>query len=226
MNEVSQSIAVTEDQVKRARNFKDLTGSRFGKLKVISFAGKKLNRTVWLCECDCGESKVISGKNMRNGLTTSCGCASSRRTLGNRSTKHGNAQRGRRTRTYKIWADIIKRTTNPNFWAWDRYGGRGIGIHEPWKDFTVFHADVGDVPNDLSIDRIDNDKGYEPGNIRFATRIEQANNRHDNVKIQWRGEIYTLTELSIKTGIKRARIKGWHDGKHNVSERVDKEARH
>ena len=287
MNEVSQSIAVTEDQVKRAHNFKDLTGQRFGnllvvdlapkikpkvtrwncicdcgslvaieatkmlsgntkscgcykrasetargvdltgrrygKLHVISLASNGSHNTSrkWLCRCDCGNERIIIGKSLTGGKTSSCGCNGSRTRIGARSTKHGMAQRGKQTRTYKIWTDVIKRATNPNHWAWNRYGGRGLGIHEAWKDFAVFHADVGDIPDGLSIDRIDNDKGYEPGNIRFATRLEQANNRHDNVKIEWRGKIYTLTELSQETGIKRNRIRGWNDGGQDVARRVE-----
>lgn len=126
-----------------------------------------------------------------------------------RSTRHGQARRGHRSSVHKIWSGIVKRTNDSNSHAWKWYGGRGIKLCEEWRDFQRFYEHVGDRPDGMSIDRIDNNGNYEPGNVRWATMSEQANNRSNNVIITWLGVGYTITQLAAKLGIKKSRIVGW-----------------
>lgn len=158
---------------------KEMTGHRFGKLLVQQMVGKSANGLVrWACVCDCGGTKVVNGASLRRGTTRSCGClvVDVQRS---RLTRHGHKSGGGYSPEYTAWSNIVARCTNPGAQAWANYGGRGITVCERWRaDFTAFLADVGPRPSRAhSIDRINNDGHYEPGNVRWATRDVQARNR-------------------------------------------------
>lgn len=95
---------------------------------------------------------------------------------------HGNHRAGARTPTYVSWSNMTQRTTNPRHPAWKYYGGRGITVCERWRDFATFLGDMGERPAERSLDRIDNDGDYEPGNCRWATRREQRLNQRNTRK--------------------------------------------
>ncbi|MBA4033193.1 MAG: hypothetical protein C0480_01115 [Bradyrhizobium sp.] len=142
-----------------------MVGQRFGMLTVTARVQTNAVRgnAQWYCQCECGEVSVHSGSTLRRGHATSCGC---------RKLTHG----GRYLPEYETWCRIKKRCYNPNSEKWHRYGGRGIEVCERWrKSFADFLADVGRRPSpEHSIDRYpDNDGNYEPGNVRWATRLEQ-----------------------------------------------------
>ena len=136
-----------------------------------------------------------------------------------RRAKHGATSRRKGTpvtnRTYQRWVGIKQRCTNPNGAAYHRYGGRGITMHPEWvEDFSAFLRDVGE-PNEpgMTLERIDNNRGYEPGNVRWATRKEQANNRSTNVLISWEGKTMSLSQWAEHLGCKRGLLSSrWKAG--------------
>lgn len=154
----------------------DMTGERYGRLLVVS-RYRCRGAAMWVVRCDCGTEKIVAGGSLRSGDTQSCGCLHKERTSAARTT-HG-ATRGSRTDLYRIWRGIISRCTNPHLSRWPRYGGRGITVCDRWRhDFTAFAADMGPRPSPQhSIDRIDPDGHYTPGNCRWATALQQRHNR-------------------------------------------------
>jgi hypothetical protein len=155
---------------------KDLTGMRFGRLVVNSYAGKDKHReSLWLCTCDCGKVVTVISCNLRTGNTTSCGC------YGRQRKSEANITHGLTgTRLHRIWRAMNTRCYNENFFAYKYYGGRGITICDEWrKDFKAFHDwAMGHGYSDaLTIDRIDNNKGYFPDNCRWVTMAEQNKNK-------------------------------------------------
>lgn len=136
-----------------------------------------------------------------------------------RRTRHGGAVRGKTSKLYMAWRGIKNRCLNPNSPHYHRYGGRGITMHPAWaEDFEVFKSDVEEAPEPfMTLDRIDNERGYEPGNVRWATRKEQANNRATNVYVTHQGKTKTLAEWADHFGWKYGLLRGrWNAGKRDA----------
>lgn len=156
----------------------DLKGRRFGRMLVLQRAANTLaGSTTWICRCDCGVEKHVVGRSLRRSRTKSCGCL--RREMSTRQfTTHGQTLGKIHTPIYRAWRAMRNRCTNPRNANWPHYGGRGIKVCKRWGDFENFLKDMGQRPSpSYSLDRINNDLGYNPGNCRWATRTEQSRNR-------------------------------------------------
>lgn len=199
----------------------DLTSQRFGRWTVESEAEPypNGNGTRWNCICDCGNKAVVASTSLRKGRSRSCGCLHEDELR--QRKKHGHAghiasgQLEGRSRLYNIWALMKQRCTNPNTERYSIYGGRGIKVCDEWQEFKPFMewANKNGYKKSASIDRIDPDGNYEPGNCRWATSKEQANNTRANVNIAYMSETHTASEWSELTGIKLCTIlKRYHSG--------------
>ena len=179
----------------------DLTGQKFGMLEAVRFDHIHKGHTYWLFKCDCGKEKVISTTNFITNKVKSCGCLLHRPAI-NRTHNMKDS------RLYHIWASMKQRCNNKNCRAFVNYGQRNITICDDWKtNFLAFYdwAINNGYDKELSIDRIDNNKGYSPDNCRWATASEQNNNKRNIIKVLFNGKYYTLRDIanishrSIKT---------------------------
>jgi hypothetical protein len=199
--------------------FIDRTGQVFGRLTILSRSPRVSKEgAFWLCQCSCGKQKVINGRNIVGGKSISCGCVRKEQ-LVSRLTTHGRKPRGRKTcPVYKAWQNIISRCHNPRKPDFARYGARGITVCDRWREsFENFLADMGERPSPKhSIDRIDNNGNYEPGNCRWATNSEQQRNKRTNRLITIDGITHCVVEWAEIKGIPgnniNARLhEGWSD---------------
>lgn len=155
----------------------DITGLQIGYLVVREYVGSEGRGGLWRAECICGVSKTMLTSRLRadhrRGIVASCGCKL-KETLQAKRTTHGLV----RHPAYRVWAALKARCSNPRDHSWGHYGGRGITVCERWRQsFENFWKDMGPTyQRGLSIDRIDNDGNYEPGNCRWATAVQQRNN--------------------------------------------------
>ena len=166
----------------------DLTGRTFGRLTVLSYVDKGR----WLCQCECGTKKIVSGHNLKIGATKSCGCWR-RKILRETHLKHG----GDGTRLFHIWTNMRRRCYNMNHHKYHNYGERGIRVCDEWLwDFVPFRdwAMANGYSDTLSIDRIDVNGDYKPSNCRWATAKQQARNRSNTRYIEYNGERHCLSE--------------------------------
>lgn len=152
----------------------------------------------WLCECECGNKPVVHNGSLQSGNTRSCGC------LTNRAPE--NKHDGRGTGAWNSWKDMNKRCSNPRCERFPHYGGRGITVCLRWKAFVNFLADMGPRPEGTSLDRIDVNGNYEPGNCRWATAQVQMRNRTDNRFVEYGGSRFTIAAWSDITGIVQRKI--------------------
>jgi hypothetical protein len=162
--------------------FQDLTGQRFNKVTIISHVGKnRTGQSLWLCRCDCGNEKVIAAHHLKSGNIKSCGCLLLSDNRANSARRHG----GTKTPEWTSY-HAAKKRCNPKFAdKWPDYAGRGIQFK--FKDFKEFLDHIGPRPEpkfNYSLDRIENDGHYEIGNVKWATKKQQARNRRcDNCEM-------------------------------------------
>lgn len=155
--------------------------------------------------CECGKTVNVIAFNLKSGATRSCGCLN-KEVLS--QITHGACASGKTSPTYKSWDCMVQRCTNPNTPRYDRYGGRGITICDRWKKFESFVADMGDRMPGMTLERIDNDKGYSKENCRWATRADQSLNRSVNIVIELNGRKQTASQWADEIGIDRRIIYG------------------
>lgn len=192
----------------------DLTGKKIGKLIVIKRCGSNKNgRALWLCKCDCGNTKIVCGNSLLTKLTISCGCYN-KELVKKVNLKHNMSY----TKLYKVWQGMKTRCYDKNFMYYYNYGGRGITICDEWKnDFSKFYEWIinNGYEEGLTIDRINVNGNYEPNNCRWITKREQNNNMNKTIFIEYNGKRQTISQWSKELNISRValyeRIKrGWN----------------
>jgi hypothetical protein len=184
--------------------FKDMTGRTVGRLTVLAYAGLKGHMAAWRCRCSCGNETVVSGNHLRLGRTRSCGCG-----IGANLATH----RASGLPEYTVWQVMIQRCTNPKDPSFSIYGP--LGVYEGWRhDFVAFLAHVGPRPTpEHQLERLDNSKGYFPGNVGWATRLEQNSNRRDNVWLEHDGQRMTVAGWARHLGCSHGLLyKRWRKG--------------
>jgi hypothetical protein len=182
----------------------DLVGQKFGRLTVVRFVDVRHSEAMYACICDCGQEAIARASRLRNGEKRSCGCL---------ILKHGICVGGF-PRWYHIYLGMVSRCVNQKDRGFALYGGRGIRVCDRWlKSPADFLADMGEPPDGLSIDRVDNDGPYSPENCRWATRVEQQNNRRCNRNITHQGKTQSLSEWAREIGLTNAtltkRLQSW-----------------
>jgi hypothetical protein len=188
-------------------------GDRFTRL---TFTGERrrrrspsgCSRTELALKCDCGAAVFATSADLHHGKVKSCGCLRSDR------RKAMAAGKLSRTATYNSWSMMKDRCLNKNNQNWDRYGGRGVKIADRWMNYRNFLADMGERPKGMTIERVNNDGHYEPGNCRWATRLDQGRNRSTCRRITYNGRTLSLTEWAEAIGVNPRTLKsrlriGW-----------------
>ena len=167
----------------------------------------KNKQDAYFCRCDCGTERVISRYELTTGRSKSCGCLQkevAKEVVVQRCTTHGMSK----SNTYKIWATMVQRCTNPNSTKYADYGGRGITVCERWRNsFSDFLADMGERPDGLSIERLDNYKGYNPENCVWADSFTQARNTRRTGRVTVNDKTKSITDWSKETGISSTLIR-------------------
>lgn len=195
----------------------DLTGQRFGRLTAIQRKKSQKGRSMWLCQCDCGNQKVVSSNHLTRGAVKSCGCLNKEiahergelSKIGERTRKHGDFG----TKLYGVWAGIKRRCQNPNTKYYADYGGRGIRVCEDWQNYEPFKewALSQGYHEGMSIERIDVDGDYSPENCKWIPLSEQNRNKRLTVYIEYQGKRYTVKEVAAITGLKERTIRARYE---------------
>ncbi len=176
----------------------DLTGKQFGRLTATTFS--KSGGSAWDCKCSCGNIKTVRTNHLRSGATKSCGCLSTELSI-NRSRTHGCSSEG----AYKTWVSMNNRCTNKKNEAYKYYGEKGIKICSEWGNYLVFKKDMGARPKDHTIERVDNNKGYNKYNCKWI---------HKRIQTRNKSNVYLTEEIAEY-------IRKWKD-KYNISYFADK----
>lgn len=179
----------------------DLAGQKIGRWSVL-FRTDKKKVVKYVCQCECGNKREVLSASLRSGKSKGCGCRD--------TEKSAKAIRKIHRSTYISWIGMRNRCNYKGHIEYHRYGGRGISYDPRWNDFLVFLDEMGTKPDQTSLDRIDNNKGYCKENCRWATREEQSSNTSRNVLVSFDGQSFTLKRLAKKLGISYDRLHMWH----------------
>lgn len=197
----------------------DLSGQRFGRLTVVARAENIGKQTAWLCKCDCGQSVVVMGLNLKRSNTRSCGCLWKDKvpqTNMEINTRHGESH----TKLHRAWCNMRYRCFNTRCKDYGNYGGRGITICDEWRKYEAFRdwsLDNG-FEEGRSLDRIDVNGNYCPNNCRWVSEKVQQNNKRNNRYLTFNGVTHTVQEWSDITGIGWTTIAGRLKARWSVEE--------
>lgn len=183
---------------------KDMSGQRVGSWVVLAIAGKDPHgQFLWLCKCDCGTEKPVTGGRLRRGESVSCGCTKPAACAA-ANIRHGHSTRGHLSPEYRTWSNMIDRCERVANRQYADYGGRGITVCERWRaDFAHFFEDMGLRPSLFhTIERVDNSRGYEPENCRWATRSEQNRNKRNTIWVTVGGQRIPLSDAARMLDVK------------------------
>lgn len=181
----------------------DLAGQVFNRLTAVSrVENTNEGRARWRCVCACGGEKLVAAAELKKGRTQSCGClAREQRQHNARAQSHDKSKRNH-PRAKRAWENMLSRCYKPADRMYKSYGGRGIGVCQSWRDnFSVFLTDMGDPPAGMTLDRVDNSLGYSPYNCRWASYVDQANNRRTNRIITIGDTSQTVAQWARQLGI-------------------------
>jgi hypothetical protein len=200
INFTGVNVMTNSDFITKSNNgprFINILGHEYGRLTVIALYGEKGTQksSHWTCKCKCGKVKIVRGSHLRTGRVVSCGCFKDENT-GERFTTHGKTKSRNIPAEFNIWQGMIERCHNPSSMSFKNYGGRGIFVCDEWRNnFPAFMAYIGQRPSlKHSVDRINTNLGYQPGNVRWATHKEQARNTRTNCILTYNGESKCLAE--------------------------------
>lgn len=181
---------------------RDLTGQRFGRLTVVRFDSVDRTRNVrWMCRCDCGIEKVIQKAALVSGSQVSCGCAK-RESLISKMTIHGMSG----SRTHNAWREMWGRSRGYRKADFAHYRARGINVCEQWRSFDNFYADMGECPDGLTLERVNNDLGYSRDNCRWATMHDQNRNRRANRMVEIEGRTMCVMDWIKELNLGQSKV--------------------
>ena len=173
-----------------------LIGQRFNRWTILSYSQNPRNAS---CQCDCGTIKILDVSSVKRGKSKSCGCYR-KEVLQRERTTHGHSLEDG-SPEYIVWLAMKGRCLNPNNSRYERYAKRGISICQEWLDsFEAFYADMGPRPLRMTIERLDNNGNYEPGNCVWANYATQSKNRSNSLWVTFEGRNMTLKELADEKG--------------------------
>ncbi len=197
-----------------------LAGQKFDMLTPLEIVGHYNRKMLWRCRCDCGQHVDVPASAIRSGSRTSCGCKK-RLPRGPRSPEFAERMRIASathgmsgTPAWHSWQAMRSRCLNPTDKDYRNYGARGITVCDIWSDFSVFLRDMGERPAGTTIDRIDVNGNYEPGNCRWATPAQQGRNTRVNVQVTFNGKTQCVAEWAEEVGLERKTLEyririGW-----------------
>lgn len=203
----------------------DLTNQRFEKLTVLKRVENGIHGNArWECLCECGKTTIVDARNLRSGAVKSCGCL--------RQVSYNVTHNSSGTSLYQMWRSMLYRCENPKHTAYKSYGQRGICVCEEWHDFLVFKKWVEETKpsGKVTLDRIDNNKGYTPDNCKWSSPKEQAHNRRSNLLFEYQEKTHDLQQWSeilgfnYKTVHNRIYKLGW-DFEKAISTPIDTKKR-
>ena len=169
------------------------------------------------CKCICGNEIIVRKPHFINNHTKSCGCLNKEKTSQLNKT-HGLYK----SSTYGSWKSMINRCINKKGVQFKDYGGRGIKVCDRWLKFENFILDMGIKPSkDFQIDRINNEGNYELNNCKWSSRIENCNNKKNNVKYNYKGQLLSVSQISILSGITRSTISNWKNRSNYSVEKIE-----
>lgn len=205
------------------KSLSEILGGRkvFGLYTVIGEGPENPKKRMVECRCSCGAVRVVAAEKLTSGRSTRCRSCANKSPARVTNLKHGKSW----SPEYAAWRAMRNRCTNPRCWNYSDYGGRGISVCDRWmRSFDAFYADMGPRPDGLSLDRIDNEKGYSPGNCRWADKGEQQRNRRVSRSVVWQGRPRSVASLERKAGLPKGVLSARLDAGWSVERAIEEPA--